>query len=1085
MPLPAAAKFCIECGHPVAERAARPSPAPESYTPPHLAEKILRSKGAIEGARKQVSVLFADVKESMSLAETVDPEAWHRILDGFFAILSDGVHRFEGTINQYTGDGVMALFGAPIAHEDHAQRACYTALFLLDKLASYAEELRRKEGLNFSVRMGINSGEVIVGAIGDDLRMDYTAQGHTVGMAARMEALAAADKVYLTDDTATLVRDYFDLRDLGRFRVKGVRGQQRVYELRGVGAHRTRLDAARARGLSRFVGRHEEMERLEAALDRTRNESSQIIGIVGEGGVGKSRLCYEFTERCQAREIPVVSGHCVAHGKMIPFLPVLQILRAHLGIEETDSARAAREKIAGRLLLVDPGLADALPVVFDFLGVPDPQKPAPSLDPEPLRHVLYGALEKMVQAHEEEMDVIVVEDLQWIDGASEAFLAHYIEMLQERNCLLLLNFRPEYRPQWADRPFYQQIELGPLGDDALVELCKDLLGTHESTVALAENIRVHTAGNPFFIEEIVRALVEAGSLEGKRGKYRLTRPVEDVILPPTVESLLAARIDHLGEQDKTVLETAAVIGKEFAEPVLRRVTEVSDTDLAISIDHLREKGFVYEREVYPEVEYAFSHPLTQEVAYRSQLSERREHVHGRVARVITEFYADKLDEQAALLAVHWKGAGEFLEAAKARRRAADHADTKDVEAAHRHWKKLVGLLDRIPESSEKLELAVAAAEGILSVCWRLGLPRKEADEAFRRGKKVAAASGDPTAQAKVLLAYATVKTFAGELERALEVCEEASVVLAESDDLGLRLALTGRRAYLNMLAGNLTESLEIFDQNYELAGGENRHEGVPAGDHIFMYGMRALPLLYLGELDDAGRVLERGIERGLQAGELGTVNALRGFAVTHAWFRGDAPTALALARAQVEYADGMPSIALKASAYDSLGVANMMTKQWDDAVSIFENALRLSRDSGTLLQSEALLLANMAEAYRGSGQYELARGYAEEAMKVARKRGTAMHECRANLFLGRVLVRSDNGSSAKKAEKPLKRALAIVEKTGARAYEPFVRVELAALALKRGDDKTFDRHCERACELFSEIGAAAHAESLDVPGVQS
>src|SRR5436309_5369047 len=346
------------------------------------ASPVTRSRAALEGERKHVTVLFADVKGSMDLAEQVDPEAWHRILDRFFQLLADGVHRFEGTVNQYTGDGIMALFGAPIALEDHAARACWAALHLGEGLRRYADELRIAQALNFSVRMGLNSGEVVVGRIGDDLRMDYTAIGHTVGLAQRMEQLADPGRVYLTEHTGALVAGYFRLRDLGAFDVRGVRERVGVYELEGTGALRTRLDLSRARGFSRFVGRADEMAALEAALARALEGDGHVVGVVADAGVGKSRLCFEFLERCRARGIVTYRASGVAYGKSVPLLPVLELQRDYYGITAADSAAIAREKIAGRLLLLDRAFDDVLPVVFDFLGVGDPEPPAPAIEPE-------------------------------------------------------------------------------------------------------------------------------------------------------------------------------------------------------------------------------------------------------------------------------------------------------------------------------------------------------------------------------------------------------------------------------------------------------------------------------------------------------------------------------------------------------------------------------------------------------------------------------------------------------------------------------------------------------------------------------
>ncbi len=373
------AKFCDECATPVAvQEVATPRADLRAYTPRHLAEKILSGRSALEGERKLVTVLFADVKGSMDLAEQLDPEEWHKILDGFFQILTDGVHRFEGTVNQYTGDGIMALFGAPIADEDHARRACLAVLHLRDALRAYADEVRRTHAVSFAARMGLNSGEVVVGRIGDDLRMDYTAQGHTVGLAQRMEQLAEPGSAYLTAHTARLVEGYFALRSLGKVALKGVREPLGVYALEGLGSLRNPLERSRARGFSKFVGRATELATLEAALERSLQGRGQTVGVVAEAGTGKSRLCFEFAERCRSRGFTVLEARGIAHGRRVPLLPMLELFRAYFGVEKNDAALAVREKIAGRLLLLDESMRDDLPIFFNLLGVPDPDRPLPT-----------------------------------------------------------------------------------------------------------------------------------------------------------------------------------------------------------------------------------------------------------------------------------------------------------------------------------------------------------------------------------------------------------------------------------------------------------------------------------------------------------------------------------------------------------------------------------------------------------------------------------------------------------------------------------------------------------------------------------
>jgi class 3 adenylate cyclase len=415
---------------PGAAPAQAPVRDPRAYTPQHLADKILQSKSALEacpepgrrGERKQVTVLFADVKGSMELAEQLDMEAWSAIMQRFFMILADGVERFDGFADKFTGDGIMALFGAPITHEDHAQRACYAALRLQEQLRAQADQLRLQSGLSFSVRIGLNSGEVVVGSIGDDLRMEYTAQGYVVGLASRMEQICEPGRVYLTEHTARLVDGYVAPRDLGETRVENVSRPIRVHELLGVGALRTRVDLSRARGLSKFVGQQSEMQTLEQALADARQGRGQVVGVVGYAGVGTSRLCFEFTTACRARGLRVSEAHGVSHERSAPPLPVLELFRSYFAITREDDDRTAREKIAGRMLLLDPGFADVLLLMFDFLGVPDPARPAPEMSGDARQHALFGVMRRLAGVQSQQPGCDAADSCSAAEGVSSVRL---------------------------------------------------------------------------------------------------------------------------------------------------------------------------------------------------------------------------------------------------------------------------------------------------------------------------------------------------------------------------------------------------------------------------------------------------------------------------------------------------------------------------------------------------------------------------------------------------------------------------------------------------------------------------------------
>jgi len=638
-----------------------------SYTPRHLAEKILTTRSVLEGERKHLSILFVDVVDSMTLAEKLGAEEWHRVLDRVFEILAAAIHGVEGTINQFTGDGVMALFGAPIAHEDHARRACQAALTAREALRAYAETLRPR-GIELAVRMGINSDEVVVGKIGDDLRMDYTAQGQSVGLAARVQQLAEPGTVLLTENTARLVEGFCLLSDAGVRSVKGVSTPIRVLELSGMGAARSRLDAAGRRGLTRLIGRDTELRWLEGILARSIDSDGQVVGVVGEAGIGKSRLCLEFVRSSRARGVALYEVHCAAHAATVPRFAIRGLLRSFLGLTQTDEVEAMRRSITEQLAALDASLADAVPLALDVLGVGDgaaESSSRPTMD-------LAGFMRRLLRSRSAAQPTLVlIDDAHWLDPASHDLVRELAAAVRGTRSLLLTNFRPEYRPAWAGGSHYHQLALSPLGAAAARELLNELLGSPGALGELAASILERTGGNPFFTEEVVQALVAAGNLVGERGAYRLTAPVEALALPATVQALLASRIDRLDAVAKNVLQAAAVIGKQFDEPLLREASGVAGPrELDAALADLEDLDFIRPAGFSPHPEYAFKHPLMADVAYRSQLGERRTELHAAVAAALEKLHADRLGEYASLIAHHWEASGRRFEAARWKRRAA-------------------------------------------------------------------------------------------------------------------------------------------------------------------------------------------------------------------------------------------------------------------------------------------------------------------------------------------------------------------------------------------------------------------------------
>src|SRR5262245_18309634 len=532
-----------------------PDQAPLTYTPPHLTDKILAARPALEGERKQVTVLFADLKDSTELIRGLDPEAAQQLLDPALQRMMAAVHRFEGTVNQVLGDGIMALVGAPIADEDHALRACYAALAMQAATQPYTEEARCTRGLELRMRVGLNSGEVVVRAIGNDLHMDYSAVGETTVLAARMEQMATPGTIRLPAATLRLVEGLVQANALGPVPVKGLAESVEVFELLGASAVRRRLQAAAARGLTRFVGRQQGPETAAEALEPAAAGHGQVVALVGEAGVGKSRLIYEGVHSHRAQGWLVLESASVSYGKATPYFPVLELLKRYVHVDDRDTPRTVRAKVTGHVLTLDEALQDAVPALLALLDVLPEDSPFLALEPLLRRQRTLEALKRVLLRESQVQPLLLVcEDLHWIDAETQALLDSLTESLPTARLLLLVNYRPEYQHGWGSKTYYTQLRLAPLPPVRADEFLQALLGDDPSLVPLKRLLIARTQGNPFFLEESVRALVKTGVLAGERGAHRLGQPLPTIQVPATVQAVLAARIDRLPPEEKRLLQ---------------------------------------------------------------------------------------------------------------------------------------------------------------------------------------------------------------------------------------------------------------------------------------------------------------------------------------------------------------------------------------------------------------------------------------------------------------------------------------------------------------------------------------------------
>ncbi len=1064
------AKFCEECG---TRLPAQPAPSdgfhPRSYTPKHLAERILNSRSALEGERKQVTVLFADIKGSMALAEEVEAESWHVILDRFFGILGDGVHRFEGTINQYTGDGIMALFGAPIAHEDHARRACYAALALRTDLRGYAEELKRSRGLNFSVRMGLHSGEVVVGKIGDDLRMDYTAQGHTVGLAQRMEQLAAPGNAYLTESTAKLVEGFLQLRDLGEFEIRGVAEPIHAYELQGVGALRTRFDLSRTRGLSLFVGRADEMKLLEGKLERSLDGEAQIVSLIGEAGVGKSRLSFEFLERCRARGIRVAEGSAVSHGRSTPLLPWLSVFRSSFDVDERDDPAKAREKVAGRAVLWDPTLSESLPVVFEFMGIADPDSPPVEMDPDARKRQLLEFVCRASEARNRQQGgVLLWEDLHWLDAASDEMLAGWLAAIAGTRTLVVTNYRPEYNGRWHGWANHTAARLRPLESSQARTLLTDLLGDDHTVYALPRMIEERTRGNPFFIEEVVQSLIESGDLRGKRGAYKLRTAVRSLAIPGSVRAVLAARIDRLNDGQKSLLQTASVLGKFFEEPVLEKTTGLPRSQLAAPLASLQSGEMIFEEALYPVRRFAFKHPLTQEVAYHSQLQERRARTHRAAARAIADLHSDKLDERAALLAQHYEQGGELLDAARWHSRAAIWVGTKDIPEALRHDRRAVEILDRGPESPETNTLAVHARARLLHLAWRAGMDAEEEDRLYAEGTRIAERLGDERLRARIAVGFGVCLSMRGDhlgRERLGRETYDRAMALGEPELALMALVpLTTSLLYLGKLA-NLTALLDLHAPH--LAPTNEDHSFWDFSARTYLIGMRGLARSRLGEFAAARADADAATE---EATHDGRTEARLSALLSAGEIRFDAGNAAGAVRDAEQALD----LAARHGAPVYVGLAHCAAAQAHTLAGQAGLAIEHAREAeGTIvaygLEGIRPEWGHILCAAQLSVDPDAAGRAARASVELTKRTGHAPLLALSLLVVART-SRPDQAIAA------LEEAHEILRTAGLRGYLPFVAEARAEIAREGADLAGTRSGYEEALRQWEAMGAFGHEE---------
>ena len=1066
---PAGNRFCNGCG--TALGAASPA-SPDAYTPGHLARKILSSRETLAGERKQVTVLFADLKGSLELLADRDPEDARVLLDAVLEKMMEAVHRYEGTVNQVMGDGIMALFGAPLACEDHAVRACYAALRMHRSVAGAADEFRGRLGVDVQIRVGLNSGEVVVRSIGNDLQMDYSAVGQTTHLAARMEQLARPGTTLITAATRRLAERAIEADGRGAMAVKGLREPVDVWELRRAAPSTSTLTAA-AGANAPMLGRALELAHLEELLARAGGGRGQLVVVAGEPGVGKSRLLLELMRRAAAAGWRTVDGACVSYGTPTPYLPVRGLLVSYFQVEDSDDARRIREKVATRLVALDPALASAVSPILALGNVASEDAEWAALEPSERRQRIFRAVRDVMLRESERVPLLlVVENLHWADSETRALLDHLAEQLREARILLVVTARPEYLHDWPAGTPLTEILLEPLPTETAHALADAILGDAPDLAPLKQHLVEHTEGNPFFLEESVHTLVETQALAGAQGAYRLARPVSGIQIPDRVQAVVAARIDRLSAASKAFLQAGAAIGHEVPVATLQAVVDVPQDELMHGLADLEGAGFVRATTLYPDLVYSFKHAITLDVAYASLLKEQRRALHARILTALETAYpgarrAEHVERLAyhALRAESWAKASEYLRDAgeRAVARSANAAAAAFYEDALRSVHQLV-------ESPATIGAAIDIRLALRPPLLQLGR-LDDIHRLSREAEAMAAKLGDEERLARAYSDLTNYHYLLGETARAIHYGERCLAIAARRDDPTLAMLARRYLGHSHHAQGHHRLACQVLEDNIAALDAQPGGDVAATTSYVASRSWLAWALADQGEFDRADACLDHARTR--------AEDARHPYSQAIAWTitglvwreRGQLERALPPLSRSLELCEQSSLSVWQPVAGALLGATLVALDRKDDGHALLRDAIRRAEALGVkaYLARWTVLLG---EGVLARGDVAAARAIADRAIELALAHGERGHEAMAWRLIGDIAARGSVADFAA-AREAYEQALAIGDELGLRPLVARTHFNLGQLERRLGHLEDAEEHVSRAVVMFADMGMRA------------
>jgi len=1064
--------FCGECGHDLTTKVPTSInySQPRSYTPKHLADKILAARTSMEGERKLVTVLFADVKGFTSISEKLDPEEVQTLIGECLIFLIEEIHRYEGTIAQFLGDGVMALFGAPIAHEDAPQRAMYASLAIRERLREYSEKLK-KQGIEFNMRIGINTGPVVVGRIGDDLTMEYTAMGDTVNLSSRMESTAKPGTVLVSENTYKMARDFFKFKSLGRVQIKGKEEPVEAYELLEPTEVATRIEAAVVRGLTKFVGRRREMEALKEAFEKARSGAGQVIGIVGEAGVGKSRLLLEFRQMLPQGGYTYLQGRCLHYGGSMAYLPFIDILRFYFDIKEGDREYVVKKKMAEKTGQLDDKLKESLPSLHDILSLKVEDEDYLKLDPPLKRVKLFESIrDLLVRESQNKPLVLAVEDLHWIDKTSEEFLGYLIGFLANTHILLLLLYRPEYTHQWGSKSYYSQVRVDQLPLPTSAELVQSILEQGEVAPELRDLILNKAAGNPLFMEEFTHNLLENGYVKRKNNQYVLARKANDIQVPDTIQGIITARMDRLEENLKRTMQVASVIGRDFAYRILQTITGMRD-DLKSYLINLQGLEFIYEKSLFPELEYIFKHALTQEVAYNSLLVKRRKEIHESIGKAIEELYKDRMEEFYEVLAHHYSRSDNL-------EKAYEYLVLSAIKAAYgysfweayRFCKEAIHILNRGPQTQENKRKGIEIHLSMAQVMTALGYP-EDPLEVLGEGERLAGELGDEGSVAMFCSRIGRGYAIRGDPASGIQYGERALEQTEKIGDVALVAPIAFDLCVIYLISADYLKIVELSQRAIALiekTGSETELFGEPYNIYAALLSLNGHARAYLGDFEVGQDMCEKGLRIAEESGksyDLALSEFRSGFLFS---VKGDGANAVKHLQKSAKLWEQIQVILFLGLVYSRLAYGYYFLGDLENARKQAERVIEIYTEAGiTRWLSTPHVVLGMI--HLDSGNLKTARSYTEQALNVALKTGEKISELDARMLLGRLMGKEDI-SQRDKAQEHIWEVIKTLEERKIVSTSSIGYLYLGDLYADMGQREKASETLKKAESAFSKMG---------------